>query len=133
MIAHFISKQFSTFLLTSSVAAILNFTSRIVYNHWVNYSTAILLAYISGMTAAFILAKLFVFTESQQSMYLSATIFTFVNLIAALQTWGISLWMALYILPWLGITHFVLEIAHAAGILAPIFTSYLGHKYGSFR
>jgi putative flippase GtrA len=31
------------------------------------------------------------------------------------------------------VTTFVHEIAHAAGIAAPVFTSYIGHKRWSFQ
>jgi putative flippase GtrA len=41
--------------------------------------------------------------------------------------------MAYYVLPGAGITYFAPEIAHAAGIVVPVFTSYLGHKHWSFR
>lgn len=37
------------------------------------------------------------------------------------------------VLPSTGVTRFSPEIAHAAGISFPVFTSYLGHKHWSFR
>jgi putative flippase GtrA len=58
--------------------------------------------------------------------------FVFVNGVAVLQTWAIS--MALYyLLPIAGVTPWVPEIAHAVGVAMPVFTSYLGHKKFSFR
>jgi len=50
-----------------------------------------------------------------------------------LQTWLISMGLAVYVLPAMGVKVFVHEMAHAAGIVAPVFTSYLGHKHFSFR
>lgn len=41
--------------------------------------------------------------------------------------------LAYYVLPSLGITGFAPEIAHAAGVAFPVFTSHLGHKHWSFR
>jgi putative flippase GtrA len=42
--------------------------------------------------------------------------------------------MALYyLLPIAGVTQWVPEIAHAVGVVVPVFTSYLGHKKFSFR
>ena len=41
--------------------------------------------------------------------------------------------LAVYVLPAMGVKVFVHEMAHAAGIVAPVFTSYLGHKHFSFR
>jgi len=37
------------------------------------------------------------------------------------------------VLPALGIHSYAEEIAHALGILAPVITSYLGHKHLTFR
>ena len=132
LIHHFLSKQFILFLLTGGLAAAVNFTSRILYNHWMNFSMAILLAYLTGMTTAFILAKLFVFKESQQRIHRSAWIFCLVNLIAIAQTWAISL-LLFHNLPRIGVTQFAHEISHAIGVIVPVFTSYLGHKRWSFR
>jgi putative flippase GtrA len=127
------SRQFLVFLLTGGTAAAVNVGSRIVYGLWVDFSSAVILAYITGMVVAFVLAKLFVFKESQQSVPRSAAIFVLVNLVAVAQTWLISMGLAYYILPSLGVTSFVQDIAHAVGVAAPVFTSYLGHKYLSFR
>ncbi len=50
-----------------------------------------------------------------------------------LQTWFVSLFLAYHILPALGIKSFTLEIAHAIGLVFPTFTTYLGHKFFTFR
>lgn len=133
MIRVFVSRQFMLFLLTGGTAAAVNFFSRIFYNQWLDYSASIIVAYLTGMVTAFVLARLFVFTESSQDWHRSALIFTLVNVVAATQTWAISMGLAYYVLPSAGVTHFVPEIAHAAGVTFPVFTSYLGHKHWSFR
>jgi putative flippase GtrA len=56
-----------------------------------------------------------------------------VNLVAVAQTWLISLGLAHYVFPAIGITLFANEMAHAVGIVVPVFTSYLGHKRWSFK
>ncbi|CRM95418.1 GtrA-like protein [Pseudomonas sp. 22 E 5] len=127
------SRQFLTFLFTGGTAAAVNFGSRIIYSQWFGFSTAVILAYITGMITAFVLAKLFVFKDSEQSVQRSAVIFVLVNIVAALQTWLISMGLAFYVLPALGVQTFVDEIAHAVGVAVPVFTSYLGHKRWSFR
>lgn len=129
----FMSRQFLTFLLTGGTAAAVNFGSRLVYNQWVSFSTAVILAYITGMITAFVLSKLFVFSESEQSVHKSVMFFILVNLVAILQTFLISMGLAYYVLPGLGVTFLVPEIAHAVGVAAPVFTSYIGHKRWSFR
>ena len=129
----FLSRQFLLFLLTGGTAAVINFNSRIILNTWMSFSDAVILAYLIGMTVAFILAKCFVFTESQQTIHRSVAFFIIVNVAAVLQTWVISISLAYYLLPWLGVTLFVREIAHLVGISVPIITSYIGHKRWSFR
>ena len=133
MIGDFASKQFLIFLLTGGTAAAVNFGSRILYNLAVGYSSAIILAYLTGMVTAFVLAKLFVFRRSTQSLQRSALIFCLVNVVAVVQTWAISMALAYYLLPALGVQRFVPEMAHAVGVLVPVFTSYIGHKRFSFR
>ena len=133
MIQQFKSRQFLMFLVTGGTAALVNFGSRIIYNVWLNFSIAIILAYITGMITAFILAKLFVFNDSQQALHRSVIFFVLVNLIAIIQTWIISMVLANYALPALGVTSFIREIAHAVGVVVPVFTSYIGHKRWSFR
>lgn len=127
------SRQFLVFLITGGTAAAVNFGSRVLYSLWLDFSSAVILAYLTGMITAFVLAKLFVFTESQQSVHRSAMFFILVNLVAVIQTWAISMGLALYVLPAFGVTVFVHEAAHAVGVLVPVFTSYIGHKRWSFR
>jgi putative flippase GtrA len=133
VIREFASRQFLAFLLTGGTAAVANFGSRILFSLWVSYSTAIVLAYLTGMVTAFVLAKLFVFREGTQALHRSILIFCLVNLVAVAQTWGISMLLAYYALPAAGIKLFVPEIAHAVGVAVPVFTSYIGHKRWSFR
>lgn len=133
MIQPFMSRQFVAFLLTGGTAALVNFITRIIYNNWMGFSAAVVLAYITGMVTAYILARIFVFKGSTQTLQRSMLLFTLVNLFAIVQTWAVSLLMAYEVLPSLGVTRFTLEIAHAVGIVVPVFTSFLGHKYWSFR
>ena len=121
------------FLLSGGVAAAVNFCSRILYNRWMDYSNSILVAYLTGMVTAFVLARLFVFTKSRRDWRHSALIFTAVNVLAVAQTWVISIGLAYYVLPAVGVNRHGAEIAHGVGILFPVFTSYLGHKHWSFR
>jgi putative flippase GtrA len=127
------SRQFVIFLVTGGLAAAVNFGSRIVYNQWVNFPIAVVLAYLTGMVTAFVLARYFVFTESELSIQRSALWFVVVNIVAVIQTWLISMLLAYYLLPRMGLTRFIPEIAHAVGVVVPVFTSYLGHKRLSFR
>ena len=133
MIHQFFSKQFISFLITGGIAATVNFLSRIFYNQYCSFSASVIFAYLTGMVTGFILAKMFVFQSSTQTIKQSAIIFALVNVIAAAQTWAISMGLNFYILPALGFQKYVAEIASAIGIAFPVFTSYLGHKRWSFK
>ncbi len=132
MIGPFASRQFLTFLITGAIAATVNFSSRIVFSFWFNFSVSVVLAYLVGMATAFVLAKKFVFKDSSHSLHRSALFFTLVNVFAAFQTWLVSVVLLYYILPAIGVKHFSEEIAHGIGVVFPIFSSYLGHKRWSF-
>ena len=129
----FLTRQFYVFLITGGTSAAVNFSSRIIYNHWVDFSTAVVLAYLTGMVTAFVLAKLFVFKNSQQNIHCSIAFFCLVNLMAVAQTLAISMTFAYYVLPYVRVTLFAPEIAHAVGVVVPVFSSYIGHKRWSFR
>ena len=133
MIRHFFSRQFVGFLLTGGFAAVLNFASRIYFNQWLDYPTSIVLAYLVGMVTAFILARLLVFKRTRRSVKKSAFFFVLVNGVAIVQTLIISLALDRYALPYLGFQEHAPEIAHAVGVVFPVFTSYLGHKSLSFN
>lgn len=133
MIRDFCSTQFLFFLLTGCTAALVNFGSRIFYSYWTNFSIAIIFAYVTGMITAFFLAKFFVFKQSTQKIHRSVFFFFLVNIVGVVQTWAVSLTLAHYFLPKIGMVHFAPEIAHAVGVMVPVFTSYIGHKHWSFR
>ena len=129
----FRSRQFVLFLATGGFAALVNFGSRIVLSRWLSFSWAVVLAYLIGMATAFVLARAFVFTTSGQTVGESALRFALVNVAAVAQTWLISMALAYWVLPWLGVDRWRLELAHAVGVMAPVFSSYLAHRHWSFR
>ena len=133
MLKQFLSHQFLLFLLTGGTAAAVNFGSRILYSVWLPFSYAVILAYLTGMVTAFVLAKLFVFKTSQQSMQRSAVFFALVNVVAVAQTWGISMLLLYAVFPAWRFDFYAPECAHAVGVIVPVFTSYLGHKRWSFK
>ena len=73
------------------------------------------------------------FRNSQRARHQSALYFVLVNGVAVRQTCAISLLLADWLLPLLGVEPFVHEIAHGVGVVVPVFSSYLGHKYLSFK
>jgi putative flippase GtrA len=125
--------RFVRFLATGGTSAVLTFASRFVFDVVVPYWLAILLAYLLGMTTAFLLAKRFVFTSSNRSTTGSAFWFTVVNIFAAGLTLAVSLTLARIVFPAVNFEFHPEAVAHAVGIMSPVFTSYLGHKHLSFR
>lgn len=129
-----ISQQFMRFMMAGGIAAIANFGSRFVFNAFVDYAVAIFLAYIVGMTTAFILMRQHVFNVHQDKPLIpQISKFIGINLLALAQTLIISLVFAHWILPALGVTQYVQTIAHFIGICVPIVSSYFGHKLFTFK
>lgn len=133
MIPLFRDSQLLVFLVAGGVAAIANFGSRIIYSSWISFSASIILAYVTGMIVAFLLARMFVFRHGRQLIHQSIFFFILVNLAAAAQTWLISMVLVYYVLPLTSIQYYTDEIAHAVGVVVPVFTSFLGHKHLSFK
>ncbi|WP_175176991.1 GtrA family protein [Achromobacter pestifer] len=123
-----------SFLLAGGIAAMVNIGSRILYSQWVSFSNAIILAYITGIITAFVLTKLFVFKGSTQALHRSVFFFILVNIVAAVQTWLVSMALAYYVLPRAGVNDIYIEdVSHMIGVVFPVFTSYVGHRRWSFR
>lgn len=126
------TRRFLAFIVTGGVAACVNFGSRFLYALWLSFSVSVVFAYLTGMLTAYVLARLFVFRTTQLSTATSALRFAIVNAAALLQTWLVSVGLYRYIFPYFGVTHGAAELAHAVGIIVPVFTSYLGHSRWSF-
>jgi putative flippase GtrA len=124
--------QLGRFLFFGGLAALVNILSRIMLNVVVSYEVAIIVAYVCGMTIAYLLNKLFVFTPSGRSVHVEYCRFTVVNLFAVGQVWLVSVGLALYVFPWMGITWHQETVAHVIGVSIPMVTSYFGHRHFSF-
>lgn len=128
-----LSPRFVKFVLVSGVAAIANVGSRILFGLWIAYIPSILLAFCVGLSTAFVLNRRFVFRETVNSLHRQAFWFTLVNLAAVLQTLVVSLALVRFLFPVIGFHWHPETVAHASGVAAPLVTSFLGHKYLSFR
>lgn len=102
-------------------------------SQWMHYIPAIVCAYVVGLATAYTLNRLFVFGKSDRSFFGEVGVFTFVNVIAIAQILVISIILAYYLLPYLGIRSHAETIAHVIGVIVPVLTSFIGHKYWSFR
>ncbi len=120
------------FLVAGGIAAAVNFGSRIILSEWMHYVPAIVIAYCLGMVTAFILNRLLVFQKAANALKHQIAWFVLVNLAAVVQTIAISLVLARWLLPVLGVDFHNETLAHAVGVAVPVVTSYFGHKYLSF-
>lgn len=128
-----ITRQFVKFVVAGGIAAVVNFGSRILLSRWMAYVPAIVVAYCIGMLTAFIINRQFVFEESDRPLHHQAWWFTAVNVAAVLQTVAISVLFDRWIFPAIGMNWQPEAVAHAIGLIVPVFTSYVGHKYLTFR
>lgn len=127
-------KEFLSFIFVGSLAATINFFSRIFFSHFFSFTFSIFSAYIVAMIFAYIFSNKIVFkSQPRRQKYRSYIYFVLVNLIAILQIWIFSIFFSGYLLPYLGIHSNVYEISHAISIAIPVFSSYFGHKFFTFK
>lgn len=128
-----ITPQFLRFLVAGGIAASANFGSRFVFSIFFAYGVAVFLAYLVGMLVAFLLMRRHVFNASQGPLSSQVAKFVGVNVLALLQTLAISLVLARWVLPSVGILNQAEALGHIVGVLMPAVTSYFGHKFLTFR
>jgi putative flippase GtrA len=128
-----ITPQFLRFLVAGGIAAVSNYGSRFIYNQWTSYEIAIILAYLTGMIVAFVLMRGHVFNANEKALAPQLVNFVLINVLAVLQTLLISVILAYWVLPAMGVIEHAEALAHLIGVLVPVVTSYIGHKYLTFK
>lgn len=123
---------FLLFVLISGFAAAVNLVSRILIDLLTSYEVAIVLAFPIALTTAFLLNRLFVFKPASPAWRGQFVRFLFVNLAALAQVFIVSVLFARLIFPAVGMKFHADTVAHAIGLVSPIFTSYWMHKHFSF-
>ena len=125
-------RRFALFVLAGGIAALVNILSRVALNWIMPYEVAIVIAYLCGMTTAYLLNRAFVFEASGRAVASEYTRFALVNLAAVVQVWVVSVGLARLVFPAVGFAWQAETVAHVIGVMVPVFTSYLGHKHFSF-
>lgn len=128
-----LTPEFLRFLIAGGIAAGANFGSRFVFSMFLDYGFAVFFAYLVGMLVAFLLMRGHVFDAKGGPLAPQVAKFIGVNVVAVLQTLVISLVLARWLLPSLGIIEYAEALAHLVGVLVPVVTSYFGHKFLTFR
>lgn len=126
-------ERFLRFLVTGGLAAGVNVGAGILLNLVLAFEFAVALAYLAGMTTAFVLARLFVFEAASGTVRGQYLRFAIVNAVAFAQVWLVSVALARIFFPWIGLAWHAETAAHIIGVVSPIVTSYFGHKLFSFR
>lgn len=128
-----VNSQFIRFVLAGGVAAAVNYGSRFVFNLWMPFEAAVVLAYLMGMAVAFVLMRQYVFNAGAGGLGPQVLKFALVNALALAQTLVVSIVLARWALPAMGVTQHVEAIAHFVGVAVPVFTSFVGHRRMTFK
>lgn len=124
---------FVRFLACGAIAAAVNWLSRFLWSTFLPFGAAVLAAYATGMVVAFILFRQFVFVQHTGETANQVLNFVIVNLVGMVATWAIALLMVHKVLPAIGLTDHVEAIGHGVAIFTPVFTSWFGHRFLTFR
>ncbi|PCH81218.1 MAG: hypothetical protein COB90_05420 [Hyphomicrobiales bacterium] len=128
-----IAVEFFRFLLTGSVAAIVNLGSRWIFSFLMPFEAAVILAYLVGMVAAFLLFQKIIFKAGSGDVKKQIRRFLLVHVVGITQVYFISWGLADFGFPAIGWTWHAEDLAHFIGVATPAFSSYIGHKYYTFK
>ena len=128
-----VPRQIARFLLAGGVAALVNVGTRYLLTPVVGYRWSIVLAFVVGLTTAWLLFRRYVFGPSDGSRAAEYLRFGVVNLIALAQVWAVSVLLADYLFPAVRFAFHPYTVAHVIGVLSPIATSFVAHRKWSFR
>ena len=120
------------FIGIGGFASLVNLVARILFDGFTSYEAAIVLAFPVALTTAFLLNRALVFDGGRGDWRGQYWRFLLVNLAALAQVFLISVALARLIFPAIGFGWHADTVAHAVGLISPIFTSYWAHKHFSF-
>lgn len=126
------TSEFLKFLMTGGLAALANLASRYALNLIMPFEAAVAVAYLIGMTTAYVLARLFVFQRSGRSVASELRRFAIVNVVALVIVWLVSVGLARLLFPSVGFAWHADDIAHLIGVLSTAVSSYFGHRLYTF-
>jgi putative flippase GtrA len=81
----------------------------------------------------FLLMRAYVFNAQGNPFGPQAAKFLVVNLFAVLQTLLVSVALARWVLPVIGVVSHAEALGHLAGVVVPMVTSYFGHRLATFK
>ena len=132
MIRHFMTRQFARFLFVGGTAAFANWLSCLALGVWFSFSLSVVLAYFIGMTTAFFLNRVFVFSKSDRSIAKQARDFILINFLFMPVVLFSSIVME-KLLRIVGVDVYSQAIAHAFAVAIPAVLSFLLYKFVAFK
>jgi putative flippase GtrA len=126
-------RQFVLFLLSGGIAAALNWGSRFLFSLWMPFEWAVVCAFGVGLVTGFVLMRTLAFDGQGKPALPQARRYAVVNAASLAQTWIVSMLMARWALPAVGVTTQAEALGHLVGVLFPVFTSYFAHRLYTFR
>ena len=130
--ARVLASPFSRFVFAGGVAAVVNIMARIALSQVMSYGLAIIIAYLIGMSTAYVLMRIFVFERSGKSVAHEYVRFGLVNIFALMQVWIVSEGLVQWLFPTIGFDWHAETVAHTIGVLSPVAASYFGHRFFTF-
>jgi putative flippase GtrA len=124
--------HFLRFIAVGGTAAALNLASRFFLSGFLPFSSAVVVAYLIGMVAAFLLARTFVFPHSNRDPASEFSRFIVVNVGALAIVWSVSVALAETIFPAMDLVWHAEDVAHFIGVASTTVSSYFAHKNWSF-
>jgi putative flippase GtrA len=121
------------FLAAGGIAAALNWGSRFLFSLWMPFELAVVFAFAVGLASGFVLMRTFTFRATGRPFLPQAGRYALVNAAALAQTFVVSVVMARWVLPSVGVREQAEAIGHLAGVLFPVITSYFAHRMYTFK
>lgn len=126
-------RRFARFGLVGGCSAVMTLTLRIALTWLIPFEAAVAVAHVAGLTVAFNLNRLFVFTEFRGSLWRAYGRFFAVNLLSLAIATAVSSLLYRLVLPSPDPSGWWALVAHFIGLGAAAVPSYFSHATFSFR
>lgn len=121
------------FLICGTLAAAINWFARMILSLWMDFALAVVVAYVIGMLAGFLLYRRYVWTTSDRSLPAQILAFIAVNAVVA----GLVLITAIGLVELgqmlVGASPVVEALAHGVAIAVGAVANFVAHREITFR